>query len=31
MQQKISDRKVSDIKIQEIKNIVSSMFKKIKN
>jgi hypothetical protein len=28
MQQKISDRKVSDIKIQEIKDIVSSMFKK---
>ena len=28
MQQKLSDRKVSEIKIQEIKKIVSSLFKK---
>jgi len=28
MQQKISNREVSEIKIQEIKNIVSSLFKK---
>ena len=28
MQQKISNRKVSEIKIQEIKKIVSSLFKK---
>ena len=28
MQQKISDREVSEIKIQEIKKIVSSLFKK---
>ena len=28
MQQKISKRKISDIKLHEIKKIVSSMFKK---
>ena len=28
MQQKLSDREVSEIKIQEIKKIVSSLFKK---
>ena len=28
MQQKISNRKVSEIKIEEVKTIVSSMFKK---
>ena len=28
MQQKISNREVSDIKIEEIKKIVSSLFKK---
>jgi hypothetical protein len=28
MQQKLSNRKVSEIKIQEIKKIVSSLFKK---
>jgi len=28
MQQKLSDRKVSEIKIEEIKRIVSSLFKK---
>jgi len=28
MQQKLSDRKVSEIKIEEIKKIVSSLFKK---
>jgi hypothetical protein len=28
MKQKISNREVSEIKIQEIKNIVSSLFKK---
>ena len=28
MKQKISNRKISEIKINEIKNIVSSMFKK---
>ena len=27
MQKKISNRKISEIKIEEIKNIVSSMFK----
>ena len=28
MQQKISDRNISELKIEEIKNIVSSMFNK---
>ena len=28
MEQKISNRKVSEIKIEEVKSIVSSMFKK---
>jgi hypothetical protein len=28
MQQKLSDRKISEIKIKEIKKIVSSLFKK---
>jgi|TARA_B110000027_G_C15942118_1_gene221761 hypothetical protein len=28
MQQKVSDREVSEIKIEEIKKIVSSLFKK---
>ena len=28
MEQKISDRQVSEIKIEEVKTIVSSMFKK---
>jgi hypothetical protein len=28
MQQKLSDREVSEIKIEEIKKIVSSLFKK---
>jgi len=28
MQQKISDRKISEIKIEEVKTIVSSMFNK---
>ena len=28
MQQKLSDRKISEIKIEEIKKIVSSLFKK---
>ena len=28
MQQKIAKRQIADIKIQEIKNIVSSLFKK---
>ncbi len=28
MEQRIADRKVSEIKIEEVKNIVSSMFKK---
>tara|TARA_E500000331_G_scaffold170171_1_gene164572 strand:+ start:277 stop:384 length:108 start_codon:yes stop_codon:yes gene_type:complete len=28
LKQKISNRKISEIKINEIKNIVSSMFKK---
>ena len=28
MEQKISNRKVSEIKIEEVKNIVSSMFDK---
>ena len=31
MEQKISNRKVSEIKIEEVKTIVSSMFKKIKS
>ena len=28
MQQKISNRKISEIKIEEVKTIISSMFKK---
>ena len=28
MEQKISNRKVSEIKIEEVKNIISSIFKK---
>jgi len=29
MEQKISNRKISEIKIEEVKTIVSSLFKKI--
>ena len=29
MEQKISNRKISEIKIEEVKTIISSMFKKV--